>query len=59
MVLLVKQLVNDVLDHADRLVILDQGRVVHVGPPGDDQFEEAREIYLSRGSGRNPGEPSS
>jgi branched-chain amino acid transport system ATP-binding protein len=58
-VILVEQLVNDVLEHADRLVILDQGQVVHIGPPGDDQFEVAREIYLSRSSARNPGAPSS
>jgi branched-chain amino acid transport system ATP-binding protein len=47
-IILVEQLVNDVLDHADRLMILDQGRVVHVGIPGDDKFDVAREIYLSR-----------
>jgi hypothetical protein len=33
-------------------VILDEGRVVHTGPPGDDKFDLAREVYLSR---RAPG----
>jgi len=51
-IVLVEQLVNDVMQHADKLVILDQGRVVHDGPPGDDKFDVAREIYLSR---RAPG----
>jgi branched-chain amino acid transport system ATP-binding protein len=50
-IILVEQLVNEALEHADKLVILDQGRVVHTGPPGDDQFDVAREVYLSR---RNP-----
>jgi branched-chain amino acid transport system ATP-binding protein len=49
-VVLVEQLINDVMHHANRLVILDQGRVVHEGPPGDDKFEVARSIYLSRGA---------
>jgi branched-chain amino acid transport system ATP-binding protein len=47
-IILVEQLVNDVLNRADKLVILDEGRVVHTGPPGDDKFDLAREIYLSR-----------
>jgi ABC-type branched-subunit amino acid transport system ATPase component len=51
-IILVEQLVNDVMNRADQLVILDDGRVVHVGPPGDDKFDLAREIYLSR---RDPG----
>lgn len=51
-IILVEQLVNDVLNRADKLVILDEGRVVHTGPPGDDKFDLAREIYLSR---RAPG----
>jgi branched-chain amino acid transport system ATP-binding protein len=55
-IVLVEQLVNDVLHHADRLLILDQGQVVHEGPPGDDKFDVAREIYLSR---PNPGAPRS
>jgi branched-chain amino acid transport system ATP-binding protein len=55
-IILVEQLVSVVMSHADRLVILDQGRVVHVGPPGDDQFDVAREIYLSK---REPGVPGS
>jgi branched-chain amino acid transport system ATP-binding protein len=46
-IILVEQLVNDVLEHAERLLILDQGQVVHAGPPGGDQFDIAREIYLS------------
>jgi branched-chain amino acid transport system ATP-binding protein len=54
-IILVEQLVNDVLQHADKLVILDQGQVVHTGPPGDDQFDVAREIYLSRRNPRMPG----
>jgi branched-chain amino acid transport system ATP-binding protein len=49
-VVLVEQLVNDVMHHANRLVILDQGRVVHEGLPGDDKFDVARSIYLSRGA---------
>jgi branched-chain amino acid transport system ATP-binding protein len=55
-IVLVEQLVNDVLLHADKLVILDQGQVVHTGPPGGDQFEVAREIYISR---RTPGPAAS
>ena len=55
-IILVEQLLNEVMNNADSLVILDQGRVVHVGPPGDDKFDVAREVYLSR---RNPGVPSS
>lgn len=51
-IILVEQLVNDVMNRADKLVILDEGRVVHTGPPGDDKFDLAREIYLSR---RAPG----
>jgi branched-chain amino acid transport system ATP-binding protein len=51
-IILVEQLVNDVMNRADKLVILDDGRVVHTGPPGDDKFDLAREIYLSR---RDPG----
>ena len=46
---------NDVLQHADKLVILDQGQVVHTGPPGDDKFDVAREIYLARRNPRMPG----
>jgi branched-chain amino acid transport system ATP-binding protein len=53
-IILVEQLVNDVMNRADKLVILDEGRVVHTGPPGDDKFDLAREIYLSR---RAPGSP--
>jgi branched-chain amino acid transport system ATP-binding protein len=51
-IILVEQLVNDVMNRADNLVILDEGRVVHTGPPGDDKFDLAREVYLSR---RAPG----
>jgi len=51
-IVLVEQLVNDVINRADKLVIVDDGRVVHTGPPGDDKFDLAREIYLSR---RTPG----
>jgi branched-chain amino acid transport system ATP-binding protein len=47
-IILVEQVLNYVMDHADRIVILDQGRVVHAGPPGDDKFDVAREVYLSK-----------
>jgi branched-chain amino acid transport system ATP-binding protein len=47
-IVLVEQLVGQIMSYADRLVILDQGRVVHVGVPGDEQFDIARDIYLSQ-----------
>jgi branched-chain amino acid transport system ATP-binding protein len=53
-IILVEQLVNDVLEHAERLLILDQGQVVHAGPPGGDEFDVAREIYLSSRNRRAP-----
>lgn len=49
-IVLVEQLVGEVMSHADRLVILDQGRVVHVGAAGDEQFDVASGIYLSQRS---------
>lgn len=48
-IILVEQLVDRALGYADRVVVLDGGRIVHSGAADDaDGFEIARDIYLAQ-----------
>lgn len=48
-IVLVEQLVDQALKYADRVVILDGGRVVHSGSARDEgAFDVARSVYLAR-----------